>query len=611
LAALTIFMMLVLGSVALRLYYLQIIDTQQLADLADRNRIRVRRQPASRGLIFDRRHRVLVDTRPSFDAVIVPEDVQNLPVTARNLERYIGADHVADKISQAEDDGRPSSDPVTIKERLEWDQVVTVEAHQLELPGVSIQVTPRRRYLFGPLAAHLLGYVGEVNDLELKKLPGYHMGDEIGKFGLERGWEDFLRGASGNQEIEVDAVGRRLRVLNETPEKPGASVILSIDLDLQRMAEWALGNYAGAVVALDPRTGEILAMASHPSFDPNQFASGLTSVQWRQLTADPKHPLEDRVIQGAYPPGSTFKLIDTIAGLEEHIITRRTSFHCAGGIWYGNREYRCWRKQGHGSISLVNAIIASCDVFFYNVGERVGVDRIALWAHKLGLGVDSGIALAHETTGTIPSSAWKQRRFHERWYPAETLSVAIGQGYVTATPLQMALVAAEIANRGIRYKPHFVNRIEGLDGQVLKAYQPEVSASIPLTTDQYQILRQGMCGVVNSPMGTARKAAIPGIEVCGKTGTAQVVKEAAGARTKEENLPERYRDHGWFIAFAPGDNPRIAVACVIEHGGHGGSSAAPIVRAVLQRFFQLYPGTTPIPAGSLAKAAAPTRENGD
>jgi penicillin-binding protein 2 len=611
LTALTIFMMVALGGVALRLYYLQVIETQQMAELADRNRIRVRRLPASRGLIFDRRHRVLVDTRPSFDAVLVPEDVQNLHATINNLQHYLGEDHVADKLTQAQDDGRPAFEAVTIKERLTWEQVVALEAHQLDLPGVSIQVTPRRRYIYGPLAAHLLGYVGEVNERELKKLPGYHMGDEIGKFGLERGWEGYLRGASGDQEVEVDAVGRRLRVLSETPEKPGASVILTIDLDLQEAAEQALGNQAGAIVAIDPRNGEILAMASHPTFDPNRFASGLTSADWRQIMNDPAHPLEDRVIQGTYPPGSTFKLVDTVAGLEDHLLTKLTAFHCAGGLWYGHREYRCWRKQGHGTISLVNAIIQSCDVYFYQVGERLGVDRIADWAHKLGLGVNSGIELAHEKTGTIPSQAWKQRRFHERWYPAETLSVAIGQGYVTATPLQLAQLAAEIADHGIRYRPHFVKAVEGLDGQVVKQYQPEVVARIPFTPEQYQVLHDGMCGVVNNPRGTARKAAIPGIEVCGKTGTAQVIKQAAGARTKEEDIPLRYRDHGWFIAFAPGNDPRIAVACVIEHGGHGGSSAGPVVREVMQKYFQLYPLNQPMPAGSLARAATTERDNGD
>ncbi len=484
LTALTIFVMLVLGGVALRLYYLQIIDTQQLADLADRNRIRIRRLPASRGLIFDRRHRVLVDTRPSFDAVIVPEDVGNLSATIQNLQPLPGR-----RSCRRQDFPGPGRRAALLRSGHHQGapylgsggggRVASARSARSEHSG---HAPPP--LLYGPLAAHLLGYVGEVNDQELKKLPGYHMGDEIGKFGLERGWEDYLRGASGNQELEVDAVGRRLRVLNETPEKPGASVILTLDLDLQEAAEQALGTHSGAVVVLDPRTGEILAMVSHPSFDPNRFASGLTAADWRQLTADKDHPLEDRVIQATYPPGSTFKLVDSIAGLEEHLLTRLTAFHCAGGLWYGNREYRCWRKQGHGTIALVNAIIASCDVYFYNVGERLGVDRIAKWAHLLGLGVDSGIGLAHERSGTIPTSEWKQRRYHERWYPAETLSVAIGQGYVTATPLQMAQVVAVIASGGIRYKPHFVKRIEALDGQAIKTYEPEVEARIPFTPEQ-------------------------------------------------------------------------------------------------------------------------------
>jgi penicillin-binding protein 2 len=604
LVVLAVFMVLALSAVELRLYDLQVINTQQMAEMANRNRIRNRRVPASRGLVFDCRHRVLVDTRPSFDAVLVPEDADNLSTTIENLERFLNVTDVSDKLSAAQDDGRPDFEPVVVKERLSWDQVVNVESHELELPGVSIQVTPRRRYPYGPLAAHLLGYVGEVSERELRGLPGYHMGDEIGKFGLEQGLEGYLRGVAGDQEIEVDAVGRRLRVLNEVPEQPGASVILTIDLDLQQAAEEALGARAGAIVAINPNNGAILAMASHPTFDPNEFAAGLTPAQWRQITNDPLHPLENRAIQGVYPPGSTFKLVDTIAGLQDHMLTARTTFFCPGGIWFGNREYRCWRKQGHGDISLVRAIVESCDVFFYNVGERLGVDRIANWAHQLGFGEDTGIGLAHERPGIIPSSAWKYRRFHERWYPAETLSVAIGQGYVGVTPLQLAQLAAEVADNGIRYQPHFVQAIEGLDGRTIKAYQPQVVGRIPLDPDEIAILRDATCGVVNNPDGTGHAARLPGIIVCGKTGSAQVVKEAAGARTDAKHQLEKYRDHAWFIAFAPRDNPQIAVACIIEHGGHGGSAAGPVVQAVMKKYFELYPLNQPQPSGSLARAAA-------
>ena len=618
LAFLALFMMLVLGGVALRLYDLQIIQSQQMRELANRNRIRNRRLPASRGLVYDRRHRVLVDTRPSFDALMVPEDAEDVATTIENLQRYLGDSGIADNLDAAQDQGRPAFEPVVVRERLNWEQVVAVEAHQLQLPGVSIQVTPRRRYLYGPLAAHLLGYVGEVSLGELKGLPGYHMGDDIGKFGLERGMEGRLRGVAGDEEIEVDAVGRRLRILNEIPEQPGASVILTMDLDLQQTAEEALGDRVGAVVALDPNSGAILAMASHPSFDPNEFAAGLSSVQWRKITNDPSHPLENRVIQGVYPPGSTFKLVDTIAGLQDHLLNASTNFYCAGGLWFGNREYRCWRKQGHGDISLVRAVIESCDVFFYQAGERLGVDRIATWAHRLGLGEDTGIALAHERSGTIPSSQWKYERFHERWYPAETLSVAIGQGYVGATPLQMAQLAAEIAADGVRYRPYFVQAVEGLDGHVIQATTPQVEARIPLDPTQIALLRAATCGVVNNPDGTGHAARLPGIVVCGKTGSAQVVKEAAGTRTDAKHQPERFRDHAWFIAFAPRDNPQIAIACLIEHGGHGGSAAGPVVKAVLQKYFELYPpapnppppgpGLSPVSAPAAAPAPAEQRE---
>jgi penicillin-binding protein 2 len=606
-AALAAVMMLAFSAVGVRLYYLQVINNQQLSDLADKNRIRLRRVPAPRGLVFDRRHRPLVDTRPSFDAVVVPEDASDLSSTVENLERYLGEDHVADKLSQAEDDGRPPFDAITVKEHLSWQQVVALEAHQLELPGVNLQVTPRRRYLYGPMAAHLLGYVGEVNKQELTRQATYHMGDEIGKFGLERGWENFLRGNSGGQEIEVDAVGRRLRMLREVAETPGQSVVLTLDLDVQQAAEKALGTRNGALVAIDPNTGGIIAMVSHPEFDPNEFANGITPAVWHKLTTDSAHPLENRAIQGIYPPGSTFKLVDTIAGLEERTLSPGTGYYCPGGIWYGNREYRCWRKQGHGDLSLHRAIVESCDVYFYNVGERLGVDKISYWAHKLGLGLTSGIELDNEKGGTIPSTEWKQKRFGERWYPAETLSVAIGQGYVAVTPMQMAQLAAEVGNGGTRYKPHFVQQIEGFDGHVIKAYKPEVEAETKVSRHTLEVLRDALADVVNTPNGTGTKAKLDGITVCGKTGTAQVLKMAQGERTKTENEAERNRDHGWFVAFAPKDNPKIAIACVVEHGGHGGSSAAPVVHDVLAAFFGINPNPPDKDKKDKAEAAAKSK----
>jgi penicillin-binding protein 2 len=589
-------MLAALTGAATRLYYLQLIKHREMAELADRNRIRLQRVSAPRGLVYDVRHRPLVDTRPSFDAVMVPEDAPDLDTTTARLEKLLGEDGVEKKLDDADDQGRPEFQPVIVDERLQWPQVVALETHQLDLPGVSLQVNPRRHYIYGSLAAHLLGYVGEVTVRDLNRLPDYRMGDEIGKFGLERTWEPDLRGESGGQEIEVDAVGRRLRMLREIPERPGNSLVMTLDLDLQRTAEEAIGDRAGAIVAIDPNTGYILAMASHPSFDPNSFAGGITPAVWRALTTDPDHPLSNRVIQGVYPPGSTFKIVDSIAGLSERTLTPKTAYGCAGGIYYGGREYRCWRKQGHGSISLHRAIVESCDVFFYNVGQHLGIDRLAVWAHALGLGKKTGIDLDNERSGVVPSSQWKMQRFGERWYPAETLSAAIGQGYVAATPLQLADMAAAVANGGILYKPQFVKEIDALDGSPVKEFPPVIQNEVRIDPEILDLVRSGMAGVVNQPDGTAHGAMMTNVVVAGKTGTAQVVKEAQGERTKENALPSQYRDHGWFIAFAPLDHPRIAVACIIEHAGHGGSTAAPAVKTVLQKYFEMNPPQGGAPA---------------
>jgi penicillin-binding protein 2 len=585
-------MMTVMAVVGARLYYLQVIKTSEYAQLADRNRIRIRHLPAPRGLVFDRRHRPLVNTRPSFDAVVVPEDSDNLSQTIERLQDLLGDDDIADKVVEAEQNGRAPYDPITVDENLDWQQVVALETHQLDLPGVSLQIMPARHYLYGDLAAHLLGYVGEVSRNDLLHLANYRMGDEIGKFGLERGWEPYLRGVAGGEEIEVDAVGRKLRVLKEIPDHQGESVVLTIDLDVQQAAEQAMEGKNGALVAIDPNTGYILAMVSHPAFDPNIFVGGITPANWRKLITDPEHPLEDRVIQGIYPPGSTFKLVDSVAGMEERTLTPETTYNCPGGMWYGGREYHCWRRGGHGTIALHRAIVSSCDVYFYNVGLHLGIDRLAHWAHLLGLGRKTGIDLHGESPGIMPSSAWKERMYHQPWYPAETLSVAIGQGYVAATPLQMAEVVSEIANGGVRYKPQFVHYVEGLDGHVIKSYPPVVEARLNIDPKYLETIRDAMAGVVNSPWGTAHRVRLPNVTVCAKTGTAQVIgagKAGVRAGEPEGEIPVKYRDHGWLVAFAPEDHPQIAVACVIEHGGHGGSSAGPIVHDVLEKFFELYP----------------------
>src|SRR5580704_16537949 len=612
--SLTVMMFAVLALVSVRLYYLQVLHHKENVEMADRNRIRLQRVPAPRGLVFDRNHRPLVDTRPSFDAQIVPEDSDNLSLTIERLARYTGADDIPAKISDADEAGRPPYEPITVAERLGWQQVVALETHQLDLPGVSLEITPARHYLYGSLAAHLLGYVGEVDRNDLMKA-SYKSGDEIGKFGLERGWEPFLRGEAGGQEIEVDSVGRRLRVLKEIPDHPGQSIVLTLDLDVQQAAEQAMQGKMGAIVALDPNNGNIISMVSNPSFDPDIFGGGVKAADWHKLMTDPDHPLQNRVIQGAYPPGSTFKIVDSIAGMEEKTLTPETTYECNGGLWFGGRTYHCWRKHGHGAIQLHRAIVSSCDVFFYQVGEKLGIDKLSHWAHLMGLGERSGIALDNEKGGTMPSSAWKQKRYHERWYPAETLSVAIGQGYVTATPMQMAQVASIVANGGIRYRPQFVKEVEGLDGAPTKTYEPIIEDRIAFDPEVITEIRNAMSDVVNSPGGTGHKAQLEGIEVAGKSGTAQVVgNQSANLESGEDEskIPYKYRDNGWFIAFAPKDHPQIAVACIIEHGGHGGSAAAPVIHDVMKRYFELYPpnaATTPDLTNSVPDPKVAEREN--
>ena len=483
---------------------------------------------------------------------------------------------------------------MTVAERLGWQQVVALETHQLELPGVSLQITPARHYLYGELAAHLLGYVGEVTKADLQEHADYHMGDEIGKFGLERVWESFLRGDAGGEEIEVDAVGRRLRVLKEIADKPGESIVMTIDLNLQQAAEQAMEGKNGAFVALDPRNGDVLAMVSHPAFDPDIFGGGVKASAWKELMTDPTHPLQNRVIQGIYPPGSTFKIVDSIAGLQEGTLHPTPTYNCPGGMWFGGREYHCWRKQGHGTIELHRRDRRSCDVYFYNVGEQLGVDRIAKWANLMGLGVKTGIDLDHENPGTIPSSAWKQKRYHERWYPAETLSVAIGQGYVATTPLQMA----EVAAAGRQRRHPLQAAIRKIRRGPRRQYRQDLSTD-RREPDEDRSRRARRRARTRWPTSSTAWAAPRTRRISTTSSSAARLARRRSSATKglrAKTRPKTRRPSSSRITRGSSrSRPRIirtiAAACIIEHGGHGGSASAPVIHDVFQRYFQLYPPT--------------------
>lgn len=574
----------ILFGLCVRLWDLQIVHFERFADAADHNRIRLRRVDATRGRIVDRHGRVLVDSRASFDAVIVPEDAGNLETTLETLAQLLGQSAAETHAVLERVTARLPFEEVVVKRDLTRDEVVALETHRWELPGVRLRVSPRRRYVHGPLLAHVLGYVGEAAPADLGAGSRYRAGDLLGKTGVERVWEAELRGVNGGRRVEVDAMGRELRVLGEVPPLTGNTLVLTIDLDLQKAAEDALGDRAGAIVAIDPRNGEVLAMASHPAFDPNDFASGISAARWKQLLEDPLHPLTHRAIQGQYPPGSTFKIAVAIAALAEGAIRPDTRVTCHGAVAFGNRRFRCWRKGGHGTVDVVAALERSCDVFFYQAAQRLGIDTISRYARLLGLGAPTGIELPHEKTGLVPDRDWKRRHFGEPWYPGETLPVGIGQGYLTATPIQIAQMAA-MAATGKRFRPHILKRIESPEGKVLRTVEPELIARLDADPSVLARVGTALVRAVNSPQGTGRLAQLPYVDVAGKTGTSQVVRLGKERRRVEET-PREERDHAWFVAYAPAEDPRIAVAALIEHAdGGGGAVAAPAAREVLESYF--------------------------
>ncbi|MGH7772509.1 MAG: penicillin-binding protein 2 [Candidatus Binatia bacterium] len=571
-----------------RLGFLQILQGERFTYLSENNRIRLNKIPGTRGMVFDRKGQLLIDSRPSFDLLFVPEDATEPEVTLRHLARFLGRDEEMFIELFDKKKTRPPFEEIVLGRDIDWRSVVAVETHQLDLPGVTLRIRPRRSYLNNSMAAHLLGYLGEIGPRQLKayKEKGYGMGDEMGQFGLERRWEEFLRGRSGGQQVEVDALGRRVRVLHEVEDVPGHSVYLTLDRDLQETAYQALVGKEGAIVALDVNGGAILALVSTPAFDPNVFARGITHEEWRALTRDRMNPLNNRAIQGQYPPASTFKIVVAIAALEEGLIRPETSIFDPGFYTVGNRTFRDWKKGGHGWVDLHKAIVESCDVYFYQLGQRLGIDRMAHYARLLGFGEKTGIGLDDEKSGLIPDTAWKKKRFGQPWFPGETPSAAIGQGYVNVTPLQMANLMAAVANGGTLYRPWFVRKVESLDGTLIREYGPEIIRSMPLKESTLEHVRSALSAVVNSGAGTGGRARSNLVEIAGKTGTAQVA-EMRGGFVKSEQLPYLIRDHAWFVAYAPADKPEIAVAVLVEHGGRGGAVAAPIAKRVIEKYFSL------------------------
>jgi len=570
-----------------RLLYLQVIEGPEYHRLSENNCIRLQPIVPSRGLIFDRNGEVLVDNRPSYDVSVVIRDAKPLDRTLDNLAYYlqVSAFELKEKIDKAK--GHPTYRPLPLKVDIGRDALAMVEAHRYELPGIQMDVKSRREYLQKQSAAHLIGYLGEISAEELKcaEYAACRQGDLIGKFGVEKSLESYLQGRRGGRQVEVDARGQVVRVLRTVDAEPGHNVYLSLDHRLQERAEALMAHMVGAAVVMDAVNGQVLAMANSPSFDQNIFITGLSRQQWQALSNNPVRPLENKAIQAEYPPASTYKIITALAGLEEKVIDENTTFFCPGGFQFGDRFYRCWKKGGHGTVNVVGALEESCDVFFYQTGLRLGVDRIAHYAKVLGLGTPTGIALDHEAKGLIPTSDWKKRRFGSSWHKGETLSIAIGQGYNLATPLQMAVATAAVGNGGRVLKPELIQRIESAGGRTVLESQTVVRQQLQVRPEVLEAVRKGLWRVVNGSKGTAGRSRIEGLAYSGKTGTAQVFGRRPAGNGRKESAVEELKSHAWFVAYAPAEKPRIAVAVIVEHGEHGSTAAAPVAAELIRAYF--------------------------
>ena len=584
----------------IRLWHLQVIRGNEFMRLSENNRIRILENPADRGMLLDRKGRLLAHNRPSFEVYLIPEDLKKNPEVLVKMGEMLNMTQEEIRRKLQSPKKRPSFKPAKIKSDIDWNELALLEFNRVHLPSLIVDVRPRRAYHYNDLASHLIGYLGEVdeNDLRQSKDSPYRLGSFIGKYGVESQWETDLRGVDGGRQIEVDALGREIKPLRSVEPFPGNNLILTIDLDLQQVAEEAFQDKMGALIAMDPKTGKILTMVSKPSFDPDLFARNISPEEWRSLIENPYHPLQNKGIQGQYPPGSVFKIVTAIAGLESGMITPDTQLTCTGTYPYGNRDFRCWKEGGHGTLNLHRAIVESCDIYFYQVGLKVGVDRIAHYATELGLGRPTGIYLPHERPGIVPSSSWKKKRSGVPWYSGETLSLAVGQGYLNTTPLQLVNLISAVSTNGKFYLPHVVERVENIYGTVLKAYQPVEIGRANISENTLRIIQDALSGVVNEPHGTGGVCALKRVKVAGKTGTAQVVSMAQNFRKGDMNrMPLKFRDHAWFVAYAPCENPQIAIAVLVEHGGFGAAAAAPIAKKVIEKYFSLESESLPKMAG--------------
>lgn len=568
--------MVMLLLIIVRLYYLQVYQADKYSNMADENRISTRLLIPPRGEIVDRNGVILAGNEQNFQAMIVAEQTTSIDDTLEKVKKILPLSENEEKRIREDLKKYRRFVPIKIKDRLSWEEMSRLLLVLPDIPGVIIDDGLNRYYPYGEKTAHLLGYVAAVSEKDLQRdndplleVPGF----KIGKDGIERQFEKQLRGESGNLQLEVNALGRVMKEINRNDGKSGEKLKLTIDARLQQKAFELYGEESGAAVLMNVNTGEILAFVSAPSYDSNDFVNGVSSKIYSGLLSNEKTPLLNKAIAGQYAPGSTFKMIVALAALEEGIITKDTKVYCSGRMQLGNHFFHCWKRVGHGALNVVEALQHSCDIFFYEVAQQLGIDKIAAMARRFGLGEPTGIQLAGEKGGLIPDREWKMRTRGEYWQVGETLIAGIGQSYIMSTPLQLAVMTARIANGGKEVNPTFVKP----DPKALKSIK-----QMPINKRYFDIVKDGMCAVVNAQGGTARGSYFDfhGQKMCGKTGTSQVrritLKERETGILKQNEIPWKYRDHALFVGYAPKDNPKYAVAVAVEHGGGGSSVAAPI-----------------------------------
>lgn len=570
-----------------RLWFLQILRGADYDRLSENNRVRVQTIVAPRGNIQDRHGNVIIANRPYFNVTWMRDDAPNPEEVLKKTAGILNVDinELLNRIREGSD--YPKYTPIRLKEDIDWESLVYIENHQYDLPGIRIEALPSRDYIRGNLASHLVGYLGSINKKELQTLyqENYQANDQIGRTGLEKLYEDQLRGEKGHRFVEIDAQGFEQTELNVQEPLPGNDLKLTLDMHLQEVAEKALFGRAGAVVVLSVRDGQVLVLASSPPMELEEFIGGISSTAWNSMQENPLKPFMNKAIQGQYPPGSTYKIVTAMAGLTERIIAPDTVFYCNGSMSLHGRQYNCWKKRGHGAVNLNKALAESCDVYFYQVGLKVGVDKLALYARSMGLDSVTGIELEHEKSGLVPTMEWKKLKRKEIWQEGETMSTAIGQGFNLVTPLQVCQATAVLSNGGVRYRPQIIKEIKGPEGEIIKAFKPVEEGRALGAKSSYQLIRAGLVDAVNDKHGTGGMAKLEGLTVAGKTGTAQVVRLAKYKHLVEEDIPYEYRDHAWFTCFAPAEDPEIAVTVLVEHGLHGGSGAAPIAKIILETYF--------------------------